>query len=118
MLLQGLKSKRSYGIDWNARSNSISECRRARHSPPLFGWSSVATQINFNDESMGNCPCYLLIDFDINIHMKKIHAGDILVTLPFAYIISQSLLTMNLFWFFGALWIFDTYAHLRRKRNV
>ena len=49
---------------------------------------------------------------------KEIHLGDILVMLPFAYIISQSLLTMNFVWFFGALWIFDIYAIKRRKQNV
>ena len=50
--------------------------------------------------------------------MKKLHFGDILVTLPFAYVISQSLIAMNLFWFFGALWVFDVYANMRRKQNV
>ena len=54
----------------------------------------------------------------INTVMNKLHAGDILITLPFAYVISQSLLTFNIFWFFGALWIFDAYAYMRRKQNV
>ena len=50
--------------------------------------------------------------------MKKLHFGDIIVALPFAYVISQSLIAMNLFWFFGALWVFDVYANMRRKQNV
>ena len=50
--------------------------------------------------------------------MNKIHAGDILITLPFAYVISQSLLVFDVLGFFGALWIFDTYAYMRRKQDV
>jgi hypothetical protein len=49
---------------------------------------------------------------------KEIHLGDILVMLPFAYILSQSLLMMDFVWFFGALWIFDIYAKKRREQDV
>jgi len=78
----------------------------------------VVAQNYSNAQVLGSFACNLFIDTYINIDMKKIHFGDILVTIPFAYIISQSLLTMNLFWFFGALWTFDVYAHMRRKKDV
>ena len=60
----------------------------------------------------------LICGDDINMFMEKLHFGDIIVALPFAYVISQSLIAMNLFWFFGALWVFDVYANMRRKQNV
>ena len=56
---------------------------------------------------------------DINKDMEKeIHLGDILVMLPFAYILSQSLLMMDFVWFFGALWIFDIYAKKMKQQDV
>jgi len=79
----------------------------------------VVAQNYSNAQVLGSFACNLFIHSYINIDMKKnINIGDILVTLPFAYVISQSLLAMNIFWFFGALWIFDTYAYLRRTKNV
>jgi len=46
---------------------------------------------------------------------RNIVLGDVLVILPFAWILSQALLQMNLIWFFGGLWTFDMYAFFRRN---
>lgn len=56
--------------------------------------------------------------YTINMFMNKLHLGDIIITLPFAYVISQSLLAFDVLWFFGALWIFDAYVYMRSKKNV
>jgi hypothetical protein len=52
--------------------------------------------------------------------MKKrnLIVGDLLVVLPFAWVLSQALLELNFWWFFGALWTFDIYAYLRRNWHV
>ena len=82
----------------------------------------MASKASYDDESLvilTLCNRSILDPFEyINIIMNKIHAGDILITLPFAYVISQSLLVFDVLWFFGALWLFDTYAHMRRKQDA
>ena len=82
----------------------------------------MASKASYDDESLVILTLCHRSTLDslkhINTLMEKIHAGDILVILPFAYVISQALLVFNIFWFFGALWTFDMYAYYRRQQNV
>ena len=119
-----------FPIVWFLSSAGQSNCLLSSRSwvrilqePPN---ASVMEQVDIADlKSVGLRPCEFesrrryQIQKDINSNMEKeIHLGDILVMLPFAYILSQSLLMMDFVWFFGALWIFDIYAKKRRKQDV
>ena len=78
----------------------------------------MVAQTYFDGKILDYIVSNFFVNIDINMFMKKLHFGDIVVTIPFAYIISQSLLMFDVLWFFAALWTFDMYAHMRRKQNV
>jgi hypothetical protein len=52
----------------------------------------------------------------INSRMEKeLTIGDYLVISPFAWVMSQSIIHMDVFWLFVAWWMFNLYAYKRRS---
>ena len=45
---------------------------------------------------------------------KKLVTGDYLVIFPFAWVMTQSIIRLDFFWFFIALWMFNIYMYKRR----
>ena len=42
--------------------------------------------------------------------------GDLLVIAPFAWVMAQSVIYFDIFWFLFAFWLFNTYAKKRSNR--
>jgi len=49
---------------------------------------------------------------------KKIILADWIIIAPFAWVMSQSILHMDFFWFFIAYWLFGFYTNRRSTWDV